>query len=40
MPSDFPFPPVRDAVILVVAFAGLVAAGVHGIRYLIQRARR
>lgn len=39
MPTDFPFPPVRDAVILCVAVAGFIAYGVYWVRRIFKRGR-
>mgnify|MGYP000889179499 FL=1 len=40
MPTDFPFPPVRDVVIFIIAFAGFAAYAVYWIRRILTRGRR
>lgn len=40
MPTDFPFPPVKDTALIGIAAAGWIAFAFFGIRTLIRRARR
>jgi hypothetical protein len=40
MMTDFPFPPVKDAVIIVVSLAGWVALAIYGLGALLKRVRR
>lgn len=40
MPTDFPFPPPRDAAVIALGVAGWLAFLVYGVRTLIRRARR
>lgn len=39
MPTDFPFPPPRDAILMALGIAGWLAFIVFGIRTIIRRFR-